>query len=268
MNLDRYLADADLARNLLVEQPGHGQRHDLGLARRQRLVVGAQRLHLPHPQAPNPVFVERGGHRVEQVLVADRLGQEVLGAGLHRRHGHRNVAVAGHEDDGDVDAHLGQPGLEVEPARPAQPHIEHQAARHVRHGVVEQFGGRGEQRHPHAHRAEQVAQAAAQHRVIVDDQHQCVVVRAVVSGLQALRCHVFSPCPRGWSRVSVADYIEGNHTPRRPQRTRHRAFQHSPWAHAIHTIGLVGQTRRSRHHVIRKHDWPRVAGAMPPRADS
>ena len=41
-------------------------------------------------------------HRVEQFLVVERLGEEIDGAGLHRPHGHRDVAVAGDEDDRDV----------------------------------------------------------------------------------------------------------------------------------------------------------------------
>ena len=47
-------------------------------------------------------------HGVEHVLVAERLGQEVDGAGLHGAHRHRDVAVAGHEDDRDVGVGLRQ----------------------------------------------------------------------------------------------------------------------------------------------------------------
>ncbi len=47
-----------------------------------------------------PIAVDNG---VQHVLVAKRLGQEVDRSGLHGPHRHRDVAVAGHEDDRDVD---------------------------------------------------------------------------------------------------------------------------------------------------------------------
>src|SRR3954463_2172154 len=48
--------------------------------------------------APDPVFLQRRADCVEQILVAERLVQELDGARLHRPHRHRNVAMAGDED--------------------------------------------------------------------------------------------------------------------------------------------------------------------------
>ncbi len=70
--------------------------------------------------------VNDSGHRVEHLLLAERFGQEIDGARLHRLHGHRDITVASHEDDRDVDGCLGQLDLKVEPTRAWQPDIEHQ----------------------------------------------------------------------------------------------------------------------------------------------
>ena len=53
---------------------------------------------------------------VEQILFAKRLGQELDCAGLHGLYAHRYVSVSGDENDREVDACLGQVGLEFQPA--------------------------------------------------------------------------------------------------------------------------------------------------------
>jgi len=73
---------------------------------------------------------------VEQVLVAERLGEKLDCPGFHRLHHHRHVAVASDENDWDVNLGFGQLALEVESAQPRQPHVEHQAGGRVRCWLV------------------------------------------------------------------------------------------------------------------------------------
>ena len=47
-------------------------------------------------------------NRIQHVLIAKRLGQELDRTGPHRFHCHGNIAVAGHEYDGNLDARLGR----------------------------------------------------------------------------------------------------------------------------------------------------------------
>jgi hypothetical protein len=49
--------------------------------------------------APGAMPLEAQLDRVEQVLVAQRLGHELDGTALHRLDRHRDIAVAGDEDD-------------------------------------------------------------------------------------------------------------------------------------------------------------------------
>jgi len=60
---------------------------------------------------------------IQQVLVAEGLGEKLHGPSLHRLHRHRDVA--GDEDDREVHLGCGQLALEVESAESRQPHVEH-----------------------------------------------------------------------------------------------------------------------------------------------
>ena len=144
MHLDGHLADPELAGDLLVEPPGDDQRHHLALARGQRLEAGAQ-FGQPHlAGAAGAVLFERRADRVEQILVAERLGQELDGAGLHRPHRHRDVAIAGDEDDRQLRLGLRQLALHVETAAPREAHVEHDAAGPVRPLALQEFLRRGD----------------------------------------------------------------------------------------------------------------------------
>src|SRR5271170_7757104 len=100
MDLERHLADAELRRRLLVEQPADDQRHDLTLARRK------QREPLPHPVELRPTLairtISRDGRMdcVYEVPLAERLGEEIDGAGPNRANRGGDVAVSRQEDDG------------------------------------------------------------------------------------------------------------------------------------------------------------------------
>src|SRR5262249_6785818 len=84
-----------LARDLLVEEPCHHERHHLPLARRQRAIPAAQGFARCPLLARLAVACERLLNGVEQLLVAEELGQKLHGPGFHRLPGHRDIAVAG-----------------------------------------------------------------------------------------------------------------------------------------------------------------------------
>lgn len=123
VNLDGNLADADLARNLLVQQSCHGQSHDFGFAWRECGVVRPNLINLANRLAAQTVFLQRGGYGVQQILVAKRLGHEVFGTGLHGRDAHGDVSVPSHEDDRNMNAHLPQPGLQIQSPLATQPQM-------------------------------------------------------------------------------------------------------------------------------------------------
>src|SRR6267142_2615710 len=98
MNFDRYLTQAQLTRDLLVHLACGHQCHHLALARGQRSVTIDDGDRLLLTGALQPVAVDGSGHRVDHVLVAERLWQEIDRTGLHGSDRHRNVAVSRHQD--------------------------------------------------------------------------------------------------------------------------------------------------------------------------
>src|ERR1700722_20583677 len=98
MNLDRDLAGTQFTRDLLVEQPGDHQPHHFTLTRGQSTRPLAQ-LSSYRPLPPcRAVALERFLDRIQQILIAKWLGEELQRAGFHRTHRHRDVAIASDED--------------------------------------------------------------------------------------------------------------------------------------------------------------------------
>src|SRR5207245_10546334 len=82
-------------------------------------------------RAHRPVALDRAADGVEEVLLAERLRQELHGAGLHGLDGHRDVAMPGEKDDWQCRVRLGQLALQVQTAQTWQAHVEHEASRRI-----------------------------------------------------------------------------------------------------------------------------------------
>ena len=78
--------------------------------------------------------VERKGFSncLQQFFLLKWLGEKLHCARLHDLADHRNIAVRGHEDNGQIDASCAHLLLECYAADSGQPHIEQQAARTFR----------------------------------------------------------------------------------------------------------------------------------------
>src|SRR5262245_52543847 len=116
MALYRDLLDAEFASDLLVHQAGGHESHHFQLARGESLKTRPHVRELPLGGPPLTVALERGHYSIQHVLVAERLDQEIHGPSLHGPHRHWNVAVPGHEDDGNGIAGFRQLGLQAEAA--------------------------------------------------------------------------------------------------------------------------------------------------------
>src|SRR5262245_43932025 len=171
VDLHRDLGEIDLGGDLLVHEAGGDQGQDLLLARGERLETSLKIVRDLLAFAPLAITLDRRRHRIQHVLVAKRLAQEIDRSGLHGPHGHRDVAVAGHEDDRDMNVRLGQLGLKVEAARPRQPDVEDQTARSIGELALQEFRRRAEHLHAQAYRAEEIRECVAQRRVVVDDEY-------------------------------------------------------------------------------------------------
>src|SRR5207247_3367214 len=97
----------------------------------ERRVAAAQLGPLRAVRAHRPVALDRAADGVEEVLLAERLRQELHGAGLHGLDRHGDVAMPGEKDDWQCRVRLGQLALQVQTAQPWQAPVEPEASRRI-----------------------------------------------------------------------------------------------------------------------------------------
>src|SRR5262245_11278382 len=128
MELDRYLARPEFSGNLLIKQPRHDQRHHLPLAWREIVVPAAQLCPFLPLLPPMTVESNRLRDSLQQILIAEGLGEKLHRPCFHCPDCHRDVTVTCDENDREMNLSFSQLALQFESAQPGQPHIEYQAA--------------------------------------------------------------------------------------------------------------------------------------------
>src|SRR5262249_30332530 len=147
--------DADVSGDLLAQATARDLDHDLALARGQRLEAFLERPEISFLLAARTIAREADLNGVEEILVAEWLGQELDGAALHRLHAHRNIAVPRDEDDRDIPVRRRQLALQIEAALTRQSDVEHQAGGAVRRGRSEKVGNGGKRLNIETERSQQ-----------------------------------------------------------------------------------------------------------------
>ena len=130
---------------------------------------------------------------VEQVLLVEGLLEEVQGACLHGAHAHRDRAVAGDKDDGQLDARHGQFILQLETADFRHPHIENQASRFLPVTGLQKLRGGGKGFCREAHGLNEPLQGPPDGRIVVDDENDRLYV-----------LHGLTPLSKGTVKENVA----------------------------------------------------------------
>src|SRR5271166_6717882 len=99
MDLHRHLAQLELTRDLFVWTAGDDERQDLLFARRQSIEALPQLGNKLGLLAPGAITLDPRLDRIEQLLLAQGLGQKLDGTGFHCLHRHGNIAVTADEYD-------------------------------------------------------------------------------------------------------------------------------------------------------------------------
>src|SRR5262245_6313254 len=143
MQLDRHFTNAEVERDLLVDASARHFMQNLALAWRQRPKAFDVALDDYGLRPPRGIYRNACNHSAKQRLIPHWLGEKVHGAGLHRLDGHRNVGVAGQEDDWLEIAFLGQMMLQIKTARSWHANIKDNATGAVQYISVQKFASRG-----------------------------------------------------------------------------------------------------------------------------
>jgi len=141
------------------------------LARGQQCKLLLQLRQVRAVVAPIDVFSDRGGDRIEKILIPYRLGEKIDRPQLHASYRHGNVAKGGHQDHRDSDIDFRQVLLQLQATRAGQSDIEHQTRRGVRQFNLQEVRSRSVQGDLVVQGLEQVAKGLANRAVIVDDMN-------------------------------------------------------------------------------------------------
>src|ERR1035437_8500167 len=114
MDLEGDFAGSELKRALLIEHARNYQSHDFALAWGERFVVLSQLAKFALLLTRHPIAIQSLMNRIQQILVPERLGQELHRPGFHGLHRHRNISMTGDEYDRNPDARVGQFALKIQ----------------------------------------------------------------------------------------------------------------------------------------------------------
>src|SRR5450631_787957 len=107
MDFNGNLSKSEFGRYLFVHEARRYQSQNLTLAGSQSLKKGLQARDDFVGFAPLAIPPNRHHHSVQHVLVAERFGQEIDRSALHSPDAHRNIAMAGHKDDWNLNVRPG-----------------------------------------------------------------------------------------------------------------------------------------------------------------
>src|SRR3974390_3606068 len=116
MHLYGGFGGADVGGNLFVQTTGRDPDHALTLAGAERVEALPDHIQCFLALPPRTIAREAGLDGVEQVLLAERFGEELDGPSLHRLHRHRDVAVRRNEDDRQFPVRRRKGALQIETA--------------------------------------------------------------------------------------------------------------------------------------------------------
>jgi hypothetical protein len=146
--------------------------HHLGLARREQREALADHLLLGPPRAAFLVALERLMNAIDEILVAERLLDEVGRARLHGRDGHRHVTVARDEDNRYFRMLLVQPLLQLEAAHARHADVGHETRMAAGVVVFQELERRRMELAVEADRSQQQTERIAHRIVVVDEINQ------------------------------------------------------------------------------------------------
>ncbi len=139
MCLHRFLTDAKFPTDLLIQQAGDDQRHDLPFTTSKRRITVPYHLH-PLLQAKSYATAFEGlPDGAQQHFFAEWFCQTFDRASLHGLDGHTHIEQTGNKDDRHVCPFDSYTLLEVETVQARQRNVKYEAARNKRSRTGEKF---------------------------------------------------------------------------------------------------------------------------------
>src|SRR5579863_791949 len=118
LDLHGTFRSAELTSNLFIEHARDKHRDHLLLAGSQRVEALLEHRDFFILFTSGTISLQGDANSVQQILVAERFGEEFDSPGLHGANTHWNVAVAGEKDDGYANVSSCKLALKVESTQP------------------------------------------------------------------------------------------------------------------------------------------------------
>src|SRR5258706_2380804 len=171
VRLHRRNADSDIRSDLLVETTRQHQFKHLAFALRQPAEVRSSFRDGVFVVAVGTVLTDRQLDRVQQLLITDRLGEELNRSGLHGPNRHRDIRVAADENNRQVNIRLDEAIVKLQSTPPRQSDVENEASQDARARGGEKFLNRGEQLDAQAYRSQQPLKGVTDIPIVIDNDN-------------------------------------------------------------------------------------------------
>src|SRR5262245_3264148 len=102
--------------------------HDLTLTGAERVETLSECSQSPITLPSSAIAGESGFDGLNEVLITERLCQELDGTALHRLHGHRDVGVRCDKDNRHLPICRGKVALKLKTTSPRHSHVEYEAS--------------------------------------------------------------------------------------------------------------------------------------------
>jgi len=158
-------------RALFVETPGNHQLHHLLLTWRQQIETLTKLPDLSSLRACFSIIFQCIPDCIHQLFFSYRFGQEMNGAGLQSMHRHRNIAMAGKENDGQRNTGVVHFALQVQSAHSRHVNVEDHTPLGFHRFNGEKFQRRPECLHGQAYRFNQRRQPFPNRYIVVDQEN-------------------------------------------------------------------------------------------------
>src|SRR5579863_2521322 len=131
LNFHCTFRSSEFSSNLFIEHARDKHRDHLLLAGSQRVEAQLKVRYFFLLFTSGPILLQCDTNSVQEVLIADRLGEEFDRPSLHGANTHWNIAVASEKDYGDTNVSRCQLTLNIDATQSGQSDVQHEATGHA-----------------------------------------------------------------------------------------------------------------------------------------
>src|SRR5580658_1769232 len=171
LDLHGTFRGSELSRNLLVEHARDKHGDHLLLARSQQVEAPLKVRYFFLLFTSGTILLQCKTNSIEQILIAEWLGEEFDCPSLHGANTHWNIAVAGEKNYGDTNVSRCQLTLNIDATQSGQSDVQHEATGHACGFLAQEGIGRVKALNLQTHGTQEELEGRTYGRIIIDDKN-------------------------------------------------------------------------------------------------